>query len=147
MKNYLKISAIGIIFCANIISCKKNEQADPLPVDDTEVNHQSGKIPLTTANFLKESHDFGNLKKGDIVQYSYEITNTGDKPLIISNVHPACGCTAPDYTKEPIAPGQKGQVTLSFDSQNFSGIISKTAQVYTNTENSPIVLSFKANVQ
>ena len=64
---------------------------------------------------------------------------------MISRVQPACGCTAPNYTQEPIAPGEKGQVTLSFDSKNFSGAVVKTAHVYTNTENSPTVLSLLLN--
>ena len=82
-----------------------------------------------------------------MVQHVYEVTNTGDKPLYINSVQPACGCTAPDYTKDAIAPGEKGQVTLSFDSKNFNGAVTKTAQVFMNAESSPITLSFKANVQ
>lgn len=147
MKNLIALSSLGLFLLA--FSCKKNEQTDPLPEENnTEVtSHQTENIPLTRAHFDKEFHDFGDLKKGDIVQHTYEITNTGDKPLIISNVKPACGCTAPDYTQEPIAPGQKGKVILSFNSQNFSGLINKTAHIYINVENSPVVLSFKANVQ
>lgn len=148
--NTLKTSGILLMLLLAVASCKKNKKADPLPhqtedmagIEETTPDH-----PKTTANFAKEFHDFGNLQKGEVVKYSYEITNTGDKPLYIYSVEPACGCTAPDYTKEPIAPGQKGQVTLQFESKNFSGITNKTAQVVTNTENSPITLSFKANVQ
>lgn len=148
MKNTLKISGIGLVIFTLMYSCKKNEKADPLPNDTIEnIAHQSENIPMTTAVFTKETHDFGDINKGEIVQHVYEITNTGEKPLIISNVKPACGCTAPHYTQEPIAPGEKGKVTLSFDSKNFTGTITKTAHVFINTENSPIVLSFKANVR
>lgn len=147
MKKTLKITGLGIALLASAISCKKNEKADPMPEGHHVENHQTEQVSHTTAKFEKLDHDFGTLKKGDVVQYVYEITNTGDKPLIISTVKPACGCTAPNYTTEPIAPGQKGSVTLSFDSANFSGVTTKTAEVYTNTDNSPFVLSFKANVQ
>lgn len=148
MKKLLSLTILSISTLFIFQSCKKNEKADPMPNQTIEQNNSSeNTIALTTAIFTKDSHDFGNLKKGEIVQHIYEITNTGNKPLIISSVNPACGCTAPEYTKEPIAPGEKGSVTLSFNSTNFSGIVTKTAQVYTNTDNSPFTLSFKANIQ
>ena len=144
----MKKVVLSFMILSAVLSCKKDEKADPLPEHTEEVvSHQAISEPMTTASFTKEEHDFGDLKKGDIVQYTYEVTNTGDKPLVISRVQPACGCTAPNYTQEPIASGEKGQITLSFDSKNFSGAVVKTAHVYTNTENSPTVLSFKANVQ
>lgn len=154
MNKTLKTSGLALMLLLAVSSCKKNEQADPLPETENAMYHEQESqtapavnIPLTTANFTKQEHDFGTLKKGEIVQHIYEITNTGDQPLVISEVRPACGCTVPDYTKEPIAPGKKGQVTLSFDSKNFTGETHKTAEVFTNTENAPFVLSFKANVQ
>lgn len=153
MNKTLKTSGLALMLLLAVSSCKKNEQANPLPETENAMYHKeespipTANIPLTTANFTKEEHDFGTLKEGDIVQHIYEITNTGDQPLVISEVRPACGCTAPNYTKEPIAPGEKGQVTLSFDSKNFKGETHKTAQVFTNTEKTPFVLRFKASVQ
>lgn len=117
----------------------------PAPTKE-EMVEKAQNMGKTTVALSSADHDFGNVKKGQKVQHIYEITNTGKVPLIISNVKPACGCTAPDYTKEPIAPGKKGKVTLSFDSTNFTGMQNKTAEVFTNTEKTPIVLSFKANV-
>lgn len=142
----LKKSALGVLLCTALLSCKKNEQT-PTSEPQTENTQKVENNALTTASFDKEFHDFGTLEKGAIVQHSYEITNTGDKPLIISEVRPECGCTAPEYTTQPIAPGQKGKVTLSFDSKNFSGEVHKTAHIFTNTQNSPIALQFKANIQ
>ncbi|KAF5276567.1 hypothetical protein FQR65_LT16274 [Abscondita terminalis] len=85
----------------------------------------------------EQNFDFGDVKKGDHVEHTYTVTNTGDQPLVISAVKPGCGCTAPDYTKVPILPGQKGKVTLNFDSGSFEGLQNKYAEVYTNTEKSP----------
>lgn len=144
----MKKTLLSFVLLAAVMSCKKEEKADTLTQQDEVVASQpAANVPMTTASFTKMEHDFGNLKKGDVVQYDYEVTNTGDKPLMISRVQPACGCTAPHYTQEPIAPGQKGKVTLSFDSKNFSGMQTKTAHIYMNTENSPVILSFNANVQ
>ncbi|MDO4225294.1 MAG: DUF1573 domain-containing protein, partial [Bergeyella zoohelcum] len=83
---------------------------------------QAKSKPLTNVA-LSESHwDFKDVKKGESVEHIYEITNTGENPLIISEVKPACGCTAPDFTREPIMPGKKGKITLKFDSSNFDGL-------------------------
>ena len=102
--------------------------------------------PLTNIVLTDSEYSFGDIKKGEKVKHVYEITNTGSNPLIISAVKPTCGCTAPEYTKDPILPGQKGQITLEFDSTNFDGSVFKTAEVYANVEKAPIQLSFTANI-
>lgn len=103
--------------------------------------------PLTTIALSQSSYDFGNIKKGDKVSHVYEITNTGKNPLVISEVKPGCGCTAPEFTKDPILPGKKGKITLSFDSSSFDGAVQKYADVFANVENAPIKLTFNANIQ
>lgn len=135
------------------IACKKNETPDVL-VEDIATSDQEQNVvpqtpdntPLTSLALSENFWDFKEVKKGQTVEHVYEITNTGNQPLVISEVKPACGCTAPDYTKEPILPGQKGQVTLRFDSSDFQGLQTKQAQVYANVEKSPILLTFTANV-
>lgn len=147
MKKTIRISFLSFAMVAMAISCKKNQQQTLSDEQLAGVEAPVNTLPLTKATFAKDNHDFGTMQKGQVVQNVYEVTNTGDKPLVINEVRPACGCTVPDYTKGEIAAGQKGQVTLSFDSKNFSGQVTKTAEVFMNAENSPVVLSFKANVQ
>ena len=103
--------------------------------------------PTTTIALSESNFDFGNIKKGAKVNHVYEVTNTGTNPLIISEVKPGCGCTAPEFTKDPIMPGKKGKITLSFDSTNFDGSVQKYADVFANVENAPIKLTFNANIQ
>lgn len=142
-----------------LTGCKKNENADQLQTSETETVNaaqptaqdqliaEAQSKPLTNL-VLSESHfDFGNVKKGEKVDHVYEVTNTGENPLIISAVKPGCGCTAPDYTKEPILPGQKGKITLSFDSSSFEGVQNKQAEVFANVEKAPVLITFAANVQ
>ncbi|NAW51282.1 DUF1573 domain-containing protein [Elizabethkingia argentiflava] len=114
---------------------------------DEDAMAEDKKLPLTSLAVSESDFNFGNIKKGSHVEHTYVITNTGDQPLIISTVRPGCGCTVPDYTKAPILPKQKGKVTLKFDSSAFEGLQNKYAEVYTNTEKSPVVLTFTANVQ
>ena len=162
MKKLLFLSsAVAVLTLA---SCKKNESAtiaEDTTVATEEVNNQQAPVqniqeellkeaqgkPLTNIVLAQSHYDFGKVKKGESVQHVYEITNTGTNPLIINAVQPGCGCTAPDFTKEPIMPGQKGNITLHFDSTNFDGKVDKYADVFANVENAPIRLTFTADVQ
>ena len=119
----------------------------PISNGDEEMIKAATSIPLTTVALAQAHYEFGNIKKGDKKDHVYEITNTGKNPLVISEVKPGCGCTAPDYTKDPILPGQKGKITLSFDSTSFDGHVEKYADVYANVEKAPMRLTFSANVQ
>ena len=61
--------------------------------------------------FTKSGYDFGTIKEdGGKVEYVFEFENTGSAPLIVSNVRPSCGCTVPEWTKDPVLPGQKGSI-------------------------------------
>ena len=69
----------------------------------------------TTVVFNKLAHDFGTImESGGIQAYTFEFTNTGDQPVTIQRVTSSCGCTTPDWTKEPVAPGKKGIVKVSY---------------------------------
>ncbi|QFG54019.1 DUF1573 domain-containing protein [Chryseobacterium sp.] len=121
--------------------------ADPAAAADpqAELIKKAQSYPLTSLALSENHFDFKDVKKGEKVKHVYEVTNTGENPLIISQVKPACGCTAPDYTKTPILPGQKGSVTLEFDSSSFDGLQNKQAEIFANVEK-PVVLTFSANV-
>lgn len=170
MKKTLSIIALSVIGFG-LVSCKKEENkttentevsgvdstnasttdsttAPVTPaVAGTETAALKSNQPTTTIALSESNFDFGNIKKGSKVNHVYEVTNTGTNPLIISEVKPGCGCTAPDFTKDPIMPGKKGKITLSFDSTNFDGAVNKYADVFANVENAPIKLTFNANIQ
>ncbi|MCQ4035607.1 DUF1573 domain-containing protein [Kaistella montana] len=156
MKNLVKI--LPLVAVLGITSCKKDQKADQLIVEDQtaaaaaaptqeDLVKEAQAKPLTTVALSESDFEFGKIKKGEHVEHVYEVTNTGTNPLIISQVKPGCGCTVPDYTKDPILPGQKGQITLKFDSSNFDGLVNKQAEVYANVEKAPIVLTFSADIQ
>lgn len=153
------------IFCSIAFSCTKKVEESPIAdnIDSTqatavtnalaqeeqpedELLKEAKEKPLTTVAFSETDHNFGEIKKGEKVEHVFEVTNTGKNPLIISNVKPGCGCTVPDYTKEPILPGKKGKITLHFDSTNFDGAVNKIADVYVNVEKAPVRLTFSANI-
>lgn len=159
----MKKIMLAAIAITTMIACKKEipadveenitEVTDSIPTTNVAVDENAALLaqakanPLTHAVLSQSHYEFGKIKKGDKVEHSYEITNTGNNPLIITEVKPACGCTAPSYTKDPILPGKTGKITLSFDSTNFDGIVNKQAEVYANVEGAPILLTFSAEIQ
>jgi len=73
--------------------------------------------PLTSINFENPNFDWGKVNDGDKVTHIFKFTNTGKEPLIISDAKGSCGCTVPEWPKEPIAPGAKGEIKVVFDSK------------------------------
>jgi hypothetical protein len=100
----------------------------------------------TTVLFTTTVHDFGDIVQNAGPQtYAFEFTNTGAEPVTIQNVSASCGCTTPGWTREPVAPGQKGEVKATY---NPSSLIpfDKTLTVYTSGVPSQIVLHIKGRV-
>lgn len=86
--------------------------------------------------FQEETHDFGNVLEGPAAVYNFEFTNTGNEPLVIQNCSASCGCTTPSWSKDPIMPGGKGKITVSYDTKNRVGPISKTVYIQSNAVSS-----------
>lgn len=83
--------------------------------------------------FTTQQQDFGTVRQTDPqVTLTYEFTNTGDEPLVIISAKASCGCTTPQYPDAPIAPGQKGAITLKFNPRAQFGEIHKSVTVRTN---------------
>lgn len=84
--------------------------------------------------FEKITHDFGTFSEGNPVQEcSFTFTNVGDAPLIITQAIASCGCTVPSYTKEPIAPGKKGEIKVTYNGKGkFPGHFKKSITVRNN---------------
>ena len=99
-----------------------------------------------TITFEKTTIDYGTVKANSDGNKVFTFTNTGDKPLIISNVQPGCGCTASDWTKEPILPGKKGEVKVHYNTVNLNAF-KKTIDVFSNDPaNGRIVLYIQGTV-
>jgi hypothetical protein len=104
--------------------------------------------------FAKETHDYGTIKYGEDGSCQFEFKNIGDEPLIISNAKGSCGCTVPDWPKEPIAPGAKGIIKVKYDTKR-PGAINKSVTITSNavngsfdsaTKTSTSILRIKGNV-
>ncbi len=91
---------------------------------------------FTTIQWIDSVKNFGKIEEGQKLEVSFRFKNTGDKPLVIERVQPSCGCTVAEQSKEPIAPGNEGQIKATFNSEGRSGINHKTLFVYANTKGS-----------
>ena len=102
--------------------------------------------PLPAMEFVTQDHDFGTINEGDVVEHTYTFKNSGAAPLIIQNAQGSCGCTASDWTKQPIPVGGTGFIKAKFDSNGKPNIQNKTVTVTSNTWPKQTVLRFKAMV-
>ncbi len=95
--------------------------------------------------FTNTEHDYGTIEQGADGTCEFVFTNTGMESLVISDVHSSCGCTVPSYSKEPIKKGDKGTITVKYDTRRL-GPINKSITVTTNAVNSPVTLRIKGNI-
>ncbi|HOY49967.1 MAG TPA: DUF1573 domain-containing protein [Flavobacteriales bacterium] len=100
--------------------------------------------------FEKETHDYGTIKNGADGTCEFKFKNTGKEPFVISNARGSCGCTVPDWPKEPIGPGKSGVVKVSYDTKR-SGAINKnvtlTIQNMAKDKTGTKMIYIKGNVE
>lgn len=137
-KNFLIVAMlVGLGF--GQLSCDNRKQAE------TSQAVISEKMPRIT--FAEKGiYDFGALTEGDTVEHTFAFTNSGEFPLIINNITASCGCTTPEWPREPVAPGAKSSIRVRFNSRGKMGQQNKTITVFANTNPSMTDLQFKAMV-
>ena len=110
---------------------------------------QAAAPAATTDNAVFEwtaqLHDFGKIKQGNPVSHEFKFTNKGKVPLIIANVQASCGCTTPDWSKDPVPPGQQGFIKATFSAAS-PGAFNKSVTVTANVEGGSVILQIKGEV-
>lgn len=139
MKRLLTL-LIFVVFATTLSYCQQPPWNDP-----SEKKLDASEIRSPQITWVKDSYDFGNIPKGVPVEVTFDFTNTGNAPLIISKVEPACNCTNAQWPKTPIMPGQKGKIKVTFDAAS-SGKFSKSATVTANTKPTEKILTFTGTV-
>ncbi len=144
-KVLLGLSAICLIA---FTSCKEDAASKVKEENVAEAakrDANSTKFPQLT--FDKSEHDFGELEAKTNVETEFSYTNTGDAPLVITNISSSCGCTIPkDWSREPLSPGESGKFTVKFNGSG-NGNVTKTVTVSANTEKGREVVRIKAFVK
>lgn len=121
----LTLMAAVMLFSA----CNQSKKGGSAAVANTTANASNAPV----MKFDKETHDFGKIKMGDKVVYDFKFTNTGKSPLIITDATATCGCTKPEWPKDPIKPGESGAIHVTFDSSSKQGLQDKLITVTANT--------------
>jgi hypothetical protein len=96
--------------------------------------------------FETMEHDFGTLAQGGDGTFEFAFRNTGKEPLVLNNVRSSCGCTIPEWPKEPILKGEKGKIKVSYNTR-ITGTFSKSITVYSNAGDAPVVLVIKGKIE
>lgn len=125
-----------------------NDAGDKKQMDllQDQKKEQAQNQSTTTIKFDEYSHDFGTINEGDSPEHIFSFTNTGDNPLILEKCKGSCGCTVPNCPKNPIAPGEKGEIKVVFNSKGKKNSQTKKVTVTGNTDPGQTILTIKAQV-
>ena len=125
---------MALAACQGTDSKKSDAHTSAEPSQATAAVKDSSQF--TTIEWTETQKNFGKVTEGQKVEVAFHFKNTGDKPLVIENVHPGCGCTVAETPKEPIAPGKEGVIKGAFDSNGRVGMQHKSIYVEANTKGS-----------
>lgn len=129
-----------------VTSCKKQEVNPQSVSNPPQAQSESGNDKLTEMVFTENEFDFGTIKQGDKVNHYFTFKNTGANDLILTRANGSCGCTVPEFPKEPIPPGKTGKMKVTFNSAGKSGKQQKTVSVYANVPKGGVVITIKAKI-
>ena len=136
----LKFSLLAVAG-ALMLSFGANAQTAAKKVETKAVAAQASGVTWT-----KDVHDFGSIEKGKPTSHEFTFKNTTKQTVVITKVQPSCGCTATNYTKTPIKPGETGTVTATYNAAS-PGNFNKTLTVITNDSEAGKVLTIKGKVE
>lgn len=139
-----------LLLLATGIGCQNElPQSEDKRIDEVKVNDPNSAAtiirnpvtlngPVDTVNVAKISfkevkYDFGEIKEGTVIKKSFEFTNVGKVPLLITDARSTCGCTVPKWPEKPIAPGNSGKIDVVFNSTNKVGHQEKPVTITANT--------------
>jgi hypothetical protein len=146
----MKKVILGLSTCCLIAftSCKDNATTKIEEANITaaaERDAVASKFPVI--EFNETEHDFGEIEKGTPVETTFTYKNTGNAPLVITDIKSTCGCTVPqDWSREPLAPGESANFSVKFNGSGANKV-SKTITVTANTEKGSELVKISAFVK
>ena len=145
----MKRFIISVVVILGLLSCesKENKLSTSLvnnPITADGINKGANTPAI---QFEKTEHDFGKILQGEQVSYTFKFKNVGNAPLIITSIEKTCGCTSPEYSSQPIKPGENGKITITYDSKGHKGFQNKRLIIKANTNPSETILRIKAQVE
>jgi hypothetical protein len=143
MKKTILVASMMVcaVFLSNAQDATKVAVADPK-------NMAEFKFDDEKPDSLKSvEYNFGTIKQGDVVNHEFTFVNVGKEPLVITESHGSCGCTVPQWPKEPIKKGEKGTIKVTFNSAGKLGLQDKTVTITSNAKSNPKVIHIKGTVE
>lgn len=145
MRSLRVLSAVAIL--ALFSSCNDEASSRVKKENVAKVEQEAiDKANAPVMTFEETKYDFGDMVEGDVAETVFKFKNTGKSPLIITNARASCGCTIPDYSREPIAAGEEGEIKVKFNSRGKHGKQNKRVTITTNTEKGRELVYVLANV-
>ena len=124
---FLFAAVAFIVTCKNVSDKTVQVQNQNTLQKDKEKGKKYPEMQFDTMQWY-----FGSIKEGEIAEHDFHFKNVGDGVLIINDVKPSCGCTSPEWPKEPIAPGEEGVIKVKFNSKNHVGKNDKSVTIQSN---------------
>ncbi|WP_025743621.1 DUF1573 domain-containing protein [Aquimarina pacifica] len=141
------ILVLAGVFAMTVMSCK-DKAVEKVKEENVEIaaDRDAKNTDFPVMAFAETEHDFGTINEGDVVEHKFEFTNTGKAPLVIVSAKGSCGCTVPEWPKEPIAPGATGEMLVKFNSNGKPNQQTKQVTITANTEAGKEIIKIKASV-
>jgi len=168
MIKIIRLSVVAVTACALLASCNEDGSADVREDARQAIENSTAAVagaandvtnaannaveaavpsgPTTVMEFSETTYDFGNIVEGEKVTHTYSFQNDGDEPLIISNAKGSCGCTVPQWPREPIPVGGSGEIVVEFNSTGKTGSQNKKVTINANTNPAQTVIYLKGDV-
>lgn len=145
----MKRFILALVVILGLFSCesKNNKINTSLVNNPVSADGINKGVSTPEIKFEKTEHDFGKILQGEQVSYTFKFKNVGNAPLIITSIEKTCGCTSPEYSSQPIKPGESGKITITYDSKGHKGFQNKRLIVKANTNPSETILRIKAQVE
>ena len=135
------------LLAASVIAISCNSNTAKNTEADSTANASAVAEGNATISFEKNNYDFGKITEPEKVTHEFKFINNGTEPLIISSATATCGCTVPEYPKEPVAPGEGGVIKVVYDSKGQPGMQHKVVTVTANTTPSATELYLTGEVK
>jgi len=144
----LRILLVVAIASTFMLACGKKKSGVNSDIVNNPLTADGNGDPekMAAITFDEKQFNFGEIIQGQVVEHDFIFTNTGKSDLVIYDSKGSCGCTVPEWPKEPIKPGKKDKVHVKFDSTNKDGHQTKTVTLTCNTQPNQVTLEIVGDV-
>lgn len=145
----MKKIILSLACMAVLMACNNQNPTESATTSETQMMSTTSEPDPENApafKFEKDAYDFGQITEGEKVSYDFKFKNIGKSPLIITSATATCGCTVPEYPKEPVVPGAEGVIRVVFNSAGKLGMQNKIISISANTIPSVTELNIMGNV-